>query len=94
MLFKSANISTIQWGVATEFLELEKQISDMSGCAVPLSEGRSAQTKGGLMSNSKSAWQVGAVSFAVVFKAVAPFFDPTGAVLVAILVTATIKHMC
>lgn len=41
-----------------------------------------------------SAWRVGAVGFAVVFKAVVPFFDPTGAVLVAILVLVAIKHMC
>lgn len=46
------------------------------------------------MPNTKSAWQVGAISFAVVFKAVVPFFDPTGAVLVALVITATIKHMC
>lgn len=46
------------------------------------------------MPNTKSAWQVGAVSFAVVFKAVIPFFEPTGAVLVALAVMAAIKHMC
>lgn len=46
------------------------------------------------MPNSKSAWQVGAASFAVVFKAVIPFFDPTGAVLVALVVMAAIKSMC
>lgn len=46
------------------------------------------------MSNSESAWQVGAVSFSVVFGAVVPFFHPLGAVLVAVLVTAAIKRMC
>ncbi len=45
------------------------------------------------MSKSKSAWHSDAFGFAVVFKAVVPYFDPTGAVLIAIAVTAIIKHV-
>ena len=45
------------------------------------------------MPNKKSAWQVGSFGFAVVFKAVVPYFEPTGAVLVALAVMAILRHM-
>lgn len=45
------------------------------------------------MPNTKSAWQVGSISFAVVFKAVVPYFEPTGAVLLALAVTAILRHI-
>ena len=52
-----------------------------------------ARPKGGVMPNKKSAWQVGSFGFAVVFKAVVPYFEPTGAVLVALAVMAILRHM-
>lgn len=45
------------------------------------------------MPNKKSAWQVGPIGFTVVFKAVVPYFDPTGAVLLALAVMAILRHI-
>lgn len=52
-----------------------------------------ARPKGGVMPNKKSAWQVGPIGFAVVFKAVVPYFEPTGAVLLALAVMAILRHI-